>query len=89
LPDEIAPAAAYLEMSEEDFVETYCQKHVLENKAIALSPKSKPGKRNCIFFVKGLCAIHAVKPYECKKVFACDPARKHARTRELVARQWK
>ena len=87
LPEEIPETARYLGLSEAIFIETYCQKHPLEN-AIALSPKHHPHSTACIFFEGGKCRIHPVKPFECAKVFACEPERRHRRTRALVARKW-
>jgi len=88
LPEEIPLAAKMLELTEESFIAKYCQQHNLNGKGIALSPKSKENSTICIFFENGLCKIHAAKPYECRKVFACEAPRKHKRTRELVAKKW-
>ncbi|MBI4126012.1 MAG: YkgJ family cysteine cluster protein [Deltaproteobacteria bacterium] len=88
VPDEIPAAAKFLGLSEAEFITRYCAKHPLEN-GTALSPATKPGSTTCIFFEKGKCSIHDVKPYECRKVFGCDPARRHARVRDWITAKWK
>lgn len=89
VPEEIPVAAAFLGKSEEDFVAECCEEHV-EDGVRALSPKRKPGKQECLFLQRdGLCAIHAVKPYECRKVFGCEGPGRHKRMREIVARMWR
>jgi len=88
LPEEVPLAAQYLSLSEADFIEQFCKKHDLDGKGIALSPKAKPNSTECIFLENGLCKIHEVKPYECRKVFACEPARRHSRIREFLIKEW-
>lgn len=88
VPEEIKPAADFLGLSEDEFVEQYCQKHDLGH-TFALSPKAKEDTTICVFFEKGLCKIHEVKPYECRKAFGCESDRRHTRMRELIIKQWK
>lgn len=87
VPEEIAPAAKFLNLSEAAFIATYLAEHPVEH-GIALAPKQRPNKA-CIFLEKGLCHIHEVKPYECRKVFGCESERRHKRMRELIALRWK
>ncbi len=88
VPEEVAVAAAYLELSESEFVKRFCEEHV-EDGVRALSPARKPGKSECIFLSRdGLCEIHAVKPYECRKVYGCEGPSRHRRMREIIKRMW-
>lgn len=89
IPEEIERAAAFLKLAEADFIAQYCEEHV-EDDIRALSPKRKPGKKSCIFLTpKGLCEIHEVKPYECRKVYGCQGESRHRRMREIILRMWK
>lgn len=55
-----------------------------------LSPATKTGSAECIFLdERGFCKIHPARPYECRKVFGCEPASRHRRIREIIARRWK
>lgn len=86
MPDEVPVAAKYLGLSEREFVQGYCAEHV-ENGVYALSPKQKSNSTECIFLNKEkLCAIHDVKPYECRKVFGCEGPRRHQTIREIIKR---
>lgn len=87
LPEEIPVAAKFLRLVEYEFVARFCAKHSIEN-GTALSPATKLGTTTCVFFEQGKCLIHDVKPYECRKVFGCDPARRHQRIREFIIHQW-
>ncbi|MBI4211508.1 MAG: YkgJ family cysteine cluster protein [Deltaproteobacteria bacterium] len=88
VPQEISIAATALGLSDKEYVATYCQEHEIDG-VTALSPKQKPRSTACVFFEKGKCTIHNVKPYECRKVYGCEADRRHRRTRELVTRYWK
>lgn len=89
VPDEIPVAAAYLGISERGFVERYCTEHV-EDGIRALSPTTKRNSAECIFLnTKGLCDIHPVKPYECRKVFGCEGESRHRRLRAIIKRMWR
>lgn len=86
VPGEIPVAAKFLEISEKEFLTRYTAKHPVEG-GIALAPKQKASGA-CIFFVKGLCSIHNVKPFECRAVFGCDSPRRHTRIRARIAKEW-
>lgn len=86
-PEEIGPAAAFLGLDRESFQVRYLVEHREGAKTI-LSPQFLARERRCIFFEKGLCSIHEVKPYECQKVFGCEAGRRHKRIREIIADQW-
>lgn len=89
VPDEIGPAARYLGVSERDFIARFCEEH-LEDDIYAVSPARKPGKTECVFLTsKGLCEIHPVKPYECRKVYGCHGPSRHRRMREIIKGMWK
>lgn len=89
LPGEIDVAAAFLKMGRSAFVEQYCAEH-LKDEALVLSPRQKNGKTECVFLnKKGLCDIHPVKPYECRKVMGCQGPSRHLRIREIIRRQWR
>lgn len=89
VPDEIAVAATFLKVSEKEFIEQYCEEH-LEDGVLSLSPARKPKRKECIFLEKsGLCAIHPVKPYECRKVYGCQQESRHTRLREIIKRLWR
>ena len=86
MPDEISVAADYLGVSEEDFTRKYLEEH-MEEGVIVLSPKMT--KNGCIFLERGLCRIHPAKPYECRKVYGCQPLRRHKRIRETILKKWR
>ncbi|MFA4875601.1 MAG: YkgJ family cysteine cluster protein [bacterium] len=89
VPEEIAPAARFLKLSEADFVARFCEEHD-EDGVLALSPARKPGKSECVFLKRGgLCEIHEVKPYECRKVYGCEGEARHRRLREIIKRMWR
>jgi Fe-S-cluster containining protein len=89
MPEEVKIAAQFMNLTEADFISRFCKEHV-EDGVRAFSPACKPGKTECIFInTKGLCDIHAVKPYECKKVFGCESSSRHRRIREMIKRRWK
>lgn len=89
VPEEIGPAARFLKLSEKEFIAQYCEGHE-EDGVLALSPRRKPGKKACIFLGRdGLCEIHEVKPYECRKVFGCQGESRHRRLREIIKRMWR
>lgn len=89
LPDEVEIAAKYLKLPREKFVKQYCKEH-FENDVFALSPKTKSHSTECIFLdAKGLCKIHPIKPYECRKVYGCEPVGRHRRIREIIKNQWR
>ena len=89
VPEELEPAANYLGVSEDDFVARFCEEH-LEDDVRTFSPARKPGKPECIFLdSKGLCEIHPVKPYECRKVYGCQGPSRHRRMREMIKKQWR
>ncbi len=53
-------------------------------------PATKPRSTACIFLNRdGLCDIHPVKPYECRKVYGCAPDYRHKRVREIIAKMWR
>lgn len=88
MPNEIETAAMFLKMNVENFIRTYCEEH-LEDGALALSPKRKKNSGACIFLnKKELCDIHKAKPYECRKVYGCEPVNRHKRIREIIKKQW-
>ena len=88
MPEEIKAAANFMKLSEEEFIKKYCEEHFGDG-ATALSPARKPGKKSCIFLTKEkLCAIHDAKPFECKKVFACQGERRHQKIREQIKNAW-
>jgi len=82
-------AANFLKIPEKDFIQQYCVEH-FEDDVYALSPKTKPKSTECIFLDEGgLCDIHDVKPYECRKVYGCEGASRHRRMREIIKRMWR
>lgn len=88
VPEEIPVAAEYLKISEKEFMEKYCAEH-FEDGVRALSPARKKGKTECVFLdKKGLCEIHPVKPYECRKVYGCGGKSRHKRLRDIIKRMW-
>jgi Fe-S-cluster containining protein len=88
IPDEVPIAAAFMKMPEKDFVEKFCEEH-REGDVLAISPARKMGSTECVFLNRdGKCAIHEVKPYECRKVFGCEAAHRHRKIREMIRRQW-
>jgi Fe-S-cluster containining protein len=89
VPGEIAFAAKYLHLSEQDFIARLCEEH-FEDGIRAISPARKPGKLECIFLNKdGFCDIHPVKPYECCKVFGCQGLSRHRRLRDIIKKMWR
>ncbi|MFH1830009.1 MAG: YkgJ family cysteine cluster protein [Pseudomonadota bacterium] len=89
VPEEVPIAAMFLNFTESDFISRFCEEHA-EDGALAISPARKPEKTECVFLnQKGLCDIHPVKPYECRKVFGCDTASRHKRIREMIKRRWR
>lgn len=89
VPDEVPIAARFMKMAEREFVERFCEEH-LEDDVLALSPRRKPGKSECVFLNRdGLCDIHEVKPYECRKVMGCEGPSRHRRIREIIKGMWR
>ena len=89
MPNEVASAASFLKLSEEEFREQYCAEH-LEDDVWTLSPKQKPNSKECIFLNReGLCDIHEVRPFECRKVFGCGSSSRNRRLREIIKKMWK
>lgn len=85
MPEEISVAAEYLGLLEKNFVADYLDEHDQDG-IIVLSPKMT--KMGCIFLENGLCKIHPVKPYECRKVYGCQHGRRHKRIREIILKKW-
>lgn len=89
VPDEIPVAARYMGLTERKFFARYCAEHV-ENDVRTISPATKHNSTECIFLnAKGLCDIHPVKPYECRKVFGCEGPARHRRLREIITKMWR
>lgn len=62
LPDEIAPIAAHLGISVEEFTARYCE--LLPSRAgLTLISRSD---HSCIFLEGDSCRIHPVKPAQCR-----------------------
>lgn len=81
--------ADFLSISEQAFIAYYCDEH-FEDDAYALSPTTKAKSTECIFLnADGLCDIHQVKPYECRKVYGCEADSRHRRIREIIKRMWR
>jgi len=59
---EVAQLAAFLGLSEEDFIETYTR---LRKDRRGLALKARPD-HSCIFLEGNLCLVQAVKPQQCK-----------------------
>jgi len=88
VPEELPIAAKYLGLSEQEFISRLCEEHI-EDDVRAFSPARKPGRTECVFLSRdGLCEIHEVKPYECRKVFGCEGPSRHRRLREIIRRMW-
>ncbi len=88
VPDEVPAAAEFLNLPEADFVARFCEKHAWEG-VLAISPARKPGGTECVFLDdEGLCRIHPVKPYECRKVYGCQGPSRHRRMREIIGKMW-
>jgi len=88
MPDEIATAASFLNLSEPEFIQKFCKEHIEDN-VYAISPAQKPGSTECIFLnKKGECDIHPVKPYECRKVFGCEGTSRHRKIRDIIKKRW-
>jgi Fe-S-cluster containining protein len=89
MPDEVAIAANFMKLPEGEFIKNYCEEH-MEGDVIVISPAKKKKNGSCIFLTKeGLCAIHEVKPHECKKVFACQKEYRQTRMREIIKKSWR
>ena len=89
VPDELPLAARFMNLSEREFVARFCEEH-REDGVLAIAPVRKPGKTECVFLNStGLCDIHEVKPYECRKVFGCEGESRHRRIREIIKGIWK
>lgn len=89
MPDEIAAVAAFFNLTEPEFIREYCKEH-LEDDTYALSPAQKPGTTECIFLnEKKECAIHDIKPYECRKVFGCEGITRHTKMRDIIKKRWR
>jgi Fe-S-cluster containining protein len=88
LPEEVAHAAAHLNLSKEEFIKKFCIEHVIDDVTV-ISPAAKLKKTECVFLSKkGLCEIHEVKPFECKKVYACKGDRRHQTIRNAIKKMW-
>ncbi|OQA62352.1 MAG: Flagellin N-methylase [bacterium ADurb.Bin270] len=89
MPDEVAIAAQYLGLNENEFIEKYCTEHIYDGTR-TLSPAMKNGGSSCIFLNRDKeCSIHEVKPFECKKVYGCGANHRHKRLREMISKNWK
>ena len=89
IPEEVPIAASYMNLAEKEFIQKYCEEHY-EDDGYGISPARKEGKKECIFLNKdGLCDIHEVKPYECRKVYGCEGPMRHRRMREIIKRMWR
>jgi Fe-S-cluster containining protein len=87
-PSEIGLAARFEGLPETEFIAQFLAEQDAGG-AVALSPARKPGSTECVFLTpEGLCAIHPVKPYECRKVFGCEGPARHRRLREIIKRMW-
>ena len=87
LPGEVERSAAHLHITVDEFCRQFCEELNIDQ-TVVLAPKFVSKQRACIFYEEGLCRIHEVKPHECRKVFGCEPKRRHKRVRELILRQW-
>lgn len=88
MPEEVSVAAKFLGIKENDFIAKYCKEHP-EDAVLAYSPATKPKSTECVFLdASGLCKIHPVKPYECRKVYGCGPLARHQRIREIIKKKW-
>jgi Fe-S-cluster containining protein len=87
MPDEIPAAAAHDHLSVAEFQERCLQMHDMDG-VILYSPRQRADS-SCIFFKGGKCAIHSVKPFECRKVFGCESGRRHQRVREQMVQMVK
>jgi len=88
MPDEIKTAANFLGIAESEFIKEYCEEH-FENNSMAISPARKHPNGECIFLKNNnKCAIHPVKPYECRKVYGCEPQHRHQRIRDIILKRW-
>jgi len=89
MPDEVAVAASFLNLSEQEFIAKFCSEH-LEDDVLAISPAQKPKSTECVFLnSKKECDIHEVKPYECRKVYGCEGITRHRKIREIIKRRWR
>lgn len=87
MPEEVPAAAAHEGLSEDEFWERCLQVHEMDGITM-WSPRQR-ADRSCIFFKGGKCAIHSVKPFECRKVFGCEAERRHRRIREEMVKRVK
>lgn len=89
LPEEVEQAALSLRLRSNEFILKFCKEHVADE-IVTLSPATKPNTTECVFFNRdGLCDIHEVKPYECRKVMGCERPGRNSRLRELILRKWR
>lgn len=89
IPEEVPLVAKFLNLPEHIFINRYCVEH-FEDNVYTISPKTKDASDECVFLNdKGLCDIHPVKPYECRKVYGCGGISRHRRIREIIKRMWK
>lgn len=86
-PEEIEAAADFMKMNYWEFVATYL-KEVVEEGVRVLAPRMEKRATRCIFLQKGLCSIHEVKPFECRKVYGCEATRRHKRIRDTILKMW-
>jgi Fe-S-cluster containining protein len=67
-PSDLDRISKYLNLDEEHFIEAYCEKKTLnvEGNEVSLITLSNTNG-NCVFLTEdNRCAIHEVKPYQCK-----------------------
>lgn len=97
LPGEAEKAALFLGMPLQEFFETKLGVDWWEGKQpiFILAPGMKgketgteyPGdpRGTCVFYEKGLCTIHSVKPFECREsIHNHDPGERH----NAIAKTW-
>jgi len=98
IPEDIPTAAQYKGLTEQEFVAGFCTEHRMGDiralspatKSSAGKPATRPRSTVCIFLNRnGLCDIHPVKPYECRKVYGCAPDYRHKRVREIITKMWR
>lgn len=82
MPDALPAVAEFLGVTLDELREKYLQTHHCDE-TMMFSPRQRLDK-SCIFFKGGKCAIHSVKPFECRKVFGCEADRRHRRVREQM-----
>lgn len=86
-PGEAEHAADYLRIDWPTFLRDFLTEWPVEG-GVALSPRFDSRRKACVFFKKGLCEIHDVKPFECRKVYGCEAGRRHSRIRDIIATMW-